>query len=93
MMTYDPMMQTYKWFEFDVHGMYNIAVADYDPNSETWTFTSDTHDMAGKPTKSKYLVRFADKNTMEWEWSMKPQDASDFALWMKGTKKRVSAGK
>jgi hypothetical protein len=91
--TYDPMMQSYRSFEFNSHGEVGIATMSYDANTKTWTSFSDGVDMTGKPAKNKGTMRFLGKDKMEWEWFQKPEGAADFAQMMKGTDVRVPHGK
>ena len=73
MMTYDVTARTYRSYGFDNMGMVDIADGAYDAGAKTWTFTSDSMDMMGKPAKSKYVTRLAGPDKMEWQWSQKSE--------------------
>jgi len=93
MATFDLKDNQFKWYMFDSHGTVEVATGEYDSHANSWTLMSDAMDMTGKPAKSKSVLKFVGKDKYEWEWSLKPEGAADFTLWMKGTNTRVGTGK
>ena len=90
LMTYDPMMQAYRWFSFDSFGTCEIATMTHDPKTRTWTALADGFDFTtGKPAKSKYTLHFLSDNKMEWRWYMRAEGEADFKQLMKGIDTRV----
>lgn len=90
MMTYDPMMQSYRSFSFDNFGTCDIATMTHDPKTRTWTSLSDGLDFAsGRPGKNKVTMRFISDDRMEWHWYIKAEGETEFKLLMKGTDTRV----
>ena len=90
LMTYDPMMQSYRFFSFDNFGTCDIATVTQDPKTRTWTSLSDGFDFnSGRPGKNKVTMQFTSNDRMEWHWYMKAEGTTEFKLLMKGTDTRV----
>lgn len=91
LMTYDPMMKSYRSFTFDNQGMYDVATVTHEPDTNTWTMISEGFEiMSGKPARNKTTIRVIGDDKIEWEWSQKPEGSTEFKLLMKGTDKRVT---
>lgn len=90
MATYDPKMQAYRSFSFDNYGMSTVATMTYQPETKTWTETSDGIDFkSGKPAKNRSTMRFVSEKKLEWEWHQKVEGETEFTMMMKGTDTRV----
>jgi hypothetical protein len=91
--TYDSKMGKYRSFSFTSNGHCGIATMTYDPKTQTWTTASEGTDMkSGKPAENKTTMRFASKDTVEWEWHQKVEGETEFTLMMRGTDMRVAPG-
>jgi hypothetical protein len=91
MMTYNPARKTYRSFHFSDHGDSDVADMTYEPESKTWTMSSEGPDpMTGKVMKNRNVMRFISPDQLEWEWSGQREGESGFAVFMKGTDTRVS---
>lgn len=93
LMTYDPMMRTYRSFEFNNYGECTVGTMTYDADTRTWTAVSDGYDMSGRPAKNKVTMRFVGKDKLEWNWFLKSEGETEFIQMMKGADSRVTGEK